>query len=151
METQTPAGSASPKRRGPLVIILIVVGVLVVAGVAVAAWKLSSDSSDEPGAPAGQAAKGLFKAWQSGDETAATDVATPSAVTAIFKVKPSDASGLQFDGCSATGANPFPKECEWSRPGGQLTMTIQKQGGKPVVTSVDYGPAGLPPDTGASG
>jgi hypothetical protein len=147
METQTPASSPAAKPRGPLVIILIVVGVLVVAGIAVVAWKVGSDSDDSAGAPAGQAAKGLYKAWQSGDRSAAAEVATPTSVTAIFKVQPSDASGLQFDGCSATGANPFPKECVWSRPGGQLALTVQKQDDKPTVTKVDYGPAGLPPDT----
>jgi hypothetical protein len=147
MTPQNPAPTAAPqKKRGPLVIILVVVGVLVVAGVAVAAWKLSSSSSSSrSGAPAGQTAKGLYKAWQSGNQAAAAKDATPTAVTDIFKVTPTDASGLQFDRCSATGSNPFPKECTWSRPGGQLTMTVQKQGGKPKVTKVEYGPAATTP------
>ncbi len=56
-----------------------------------------------------------------------------------------------FGGCSATGDDPFPKECVWSRPGGELTMTVNKQGDTPIVTNVKYGPAGLPPDTGTTG
>ena len=85
MTSQTPAPTAAPqKKRGPLVIILVVVGVLVVAGAAIAAWKLSSSSSSKSGAPAGQTAKGLYKAWQSGNQAAAAKDATPSSVTAIF-------------------------------------------------------------------
>jgi hypothetical protein len=148
MTSQNPASTAAPqKNRGPLVIILVVVGVLVVAGAGIAAWKLSSSSSSKSGAPAGQTAKGLYKAWQSGNQAAAAKDATPTAVTAIFAVKPADASGLQFDGCSATGSNPFPKECTWSRPGGQLTLKVAKQGGKSKVTSVEYGPAATTPST----
>jgi hypothetical protein len=146
MTSQTPASTAAPqKKRGPLVIILVVVGVLVVAGIAIGAWKLSSDSGSSSGAPAGQTAKGLYKAWQSGNQAAAAKDATPTAVTDIFKVTPTDASGLKFDACSATGSNPFPKECTWSRPGGQLTLTVQKQGGKAKVTKVEYGPAATTP------
>ena len=121
------------------------VGVLVVAGVAVAAWKLSSSSSSKSGAPAGQTAKGLYKAWQSGNQAAAAKDATPTAVTAIFRCSRADASGLEFDGCTPTGSDPFPKECVWSRPGGQLTMTVQKQGGKANVTKVDVRPGRAPP------
>ena len=71
----------------------------------------------------------------------------PTAVTAIFKVQPTAASGLEFGGCKATGGNAFPKTCTWSRPGGELTMTVQKQGGKATVTNVTYGPAGTTPTT----
>ena len=151
MATENPAPEAAPQKRGPLVIILVVVGVLVVAGIAFGIWKVSSDDSSDAGPPAGQTAKGLYNAWQDGDQAAAAKDATPVAVTAIFKVDTSDASGLEFGGCSATGSEPFPKECVWSRPGGELTMTVEKQDDKPVVTNVEYGPAGLPPDTDATG
>jgi hypothetical protein len=30
-------------------------------------------------------------------------------------------------------------------------MTVEKQGDTPVVTQVEYGPAGLPPDTDSAG
>lgn len=146
MTTQTPAPTAAPqKKRGPLVIILVVVGVLVVAGVAIAAWKLSSSSSSKSGAPAGQTAKGLYKAWQNGNQAAAAKDASSAAVSAIFVVKPADATGLKFDGCAATGSNAFPKECTWSRPGGQLTMKVAKQGGTTKVTSVQFGAAATTP------
>ncbi len=146
MTSQSPASTRAPKKqRGPLVIILIVVGVVVVIGVAIAAWKLSSSSSSSSGPPAGQTAKGLYKAWQGGNQAQAAKHASPTAVTAIFKVQPSAATGLKFDGCKATGSNAFPKTCTWSRPGGELTMTVQKQSGKATVTSVSYGPAGTTP------
>jgi hypothetical protein len=146
MTPQTPAPTAAPqKKRGPLVIILVVVGVLIVIGAGIAIWKVTSDSSSSSGAPAGQTAKGLYKAWQKGNQAAAAKDASPTAVTAIFKVTPADASNLQFDGCSATGSNPFPKECTWSRPGGQLVMTVTKQGGKAKVTKVEYGPTATTP------
>ena len=149
MTSQNPAPTEAPKKkRGPLVIILVVVGVLVVAGIGIAAWKLSSSSSSSSsGAPAGQTAKGLYKAWQNGNQAGAAKDASPAAVTAIFAVKPADESQLQFDGCVAAGSKAFPKECTWSRPGGQLTMTVAKQGGKPTVTKVAYGPAGTTPAT----
>jgi hypothetical protein len=152
MDPQSPAPPAAPKKkRGPLLIILIVVGVIVIAGIVAVVVKKSGDSGGSAGAPAGQATKGLYKAWQAGNANGAAKFATPSSVTYLFKVSPSDAAGLKFDGCTATGNDPFPKECEWSRPGGQLTMTVDKQGDKPIVTNVDYGPAGLPPDTTTTG
>ena len=148
MTTQTPAPTAAPKKnRRPLVITLVVVGVLVVIGVGVAAWKLSSSSSSKSGAPAGVTAKGLYKAWQKGNQAAAAKDASPVAVTAIFAVKPADATGLKFDGCAATGSNAFPKECTWSRPGGQLTMKVTKQNGNAKVTSVQFGAAATTPST----
>jgi hypothetical protein len=151
MEPQTSPPEAEPKQRGPLVVIIIVVGALIIVGGAIAVWKFTGSSSSSSGAPAGQTAKGLYKAWQSGNKTAAAKYASPTAVTAIFKIAPSEASGMQFDQCSATGNNPFPKECVWSRPGGELTMTVNKPGDTPTVTNVKYGPAGLPPDTSTSG
>jgi hypothetical protein len=147
MDPQTPAPSAPADKKRNLVPIIIVVAVVVIIGVGLAAWRLTSDSSESAGKPAGQSAKALFKAWQDDDRAAAAVVATPDAVTAIFAIDASEASGLEFAECTPTGDGPFPKECVWTRPGGELTMTVEKEGDTPEVTNVDLGAAGLPPDT----
>jgi hypothetical protein len=146
METQSAAPAAAPKKRN-LVPIIIVVVVVVVIAAAVAFFLLRDDSGSEAGKPAGQSAKSLYTAWQDGDRTEAARFASAGAVDALFAVQTSDAEGMTFGGCSATGDGPWPKECVWSRPGGELTMTVQKGGDLPQVTKVTYGPAGLPPDT----
>jgi hypothetical protein len=150
METQSPAPAAAPEKKRNWVPIAIVVGVLVLVLVALGAWRLRSDDSSDPGRPAGQSAKGLFNAWQDGDETAANRFASPDSVTVLFAVPASDADGMEFGGCTATGDDPWPKECIWSRPGGELTMTVQQGDDLPQVTKVTYGPAGLPPDDSSS-
>jgi hypothetical protein len=146
METQSAAPAAAPQKRN-LVPIIIVVVVVVVIAAAVAFFLLRDDSGSEAGKPAGQSAKALYTAWQDGDRTAAAGYASAGAVDALFALQASDAEGMEFGGCSATGDGPWPKECVWSRPGGELTMTVQKGGDTPQVTKVTYGPAGLPPDT----
>lgn len=138
---------ATPQKKRNLVPILIIVGIVVVAIIAAGVYKLTKSDSTKKGRPAGQTAKGLYKAWQSGDQAKAAKFANGTAVTTIFAVKTTDASGLTFGGCSATGNGAFPKECVWSRPGGELTMTLKKNGNTVQVTKVHYGPAGLPPDS----
>jgi hypothetical protein len=147
MDPQTPAPGAPASKKRNLVPIIIVVAVVVVIVGGLALWRVTSDSGDEAGKPAGQSAKALFKAWEDDDRAAAAVVATPNGVTTIFAIDASEGSGLQFDACTPTGDDPFPKECVWTRPGGQLTMTVEKDGDTPKVTNVDLGAAGLPPDT----
>ena len=149
METQSSAPAAPQKKRN-WVPIIIVVGVIVLIVIGVGVWRVTSDDSAEAGKPAGQSAKAVFAAWENGNRAAAARFAEDEAVTKLFAISTSDASGLRFGGCSATGDDPFPKECVWSRPGGELTMEVEKQGDTPIVTNVTYGPAGLPPDTSAS-
>ncbi len=152
MDPQTPAPPAPTSTKRNIVPIVIVVAVVVVIGIGLAAWRLTSDSSDAAGVPAGQSAKALFTAWEDGDRSAAAEVASPAAVNEIFANEATEASGLQFGGCSATGDDPFPKECVWSRPGGELTMTVEKDSDEdPMVTSVELGPAGLPPESDTTG
>lgn len=146
METQSAAPTPAPqKKRSWIPIVIVVVVVVVIVG-GLAAWRLRSDDSSDAGQPAGQSAKALYTAWQDGDEVAAAKYASNGAVTTLFAVQASDAEGLEFGGCSATGESPWPKECVWSRPGGELTMTVQQGDDRPQVTKVTYGPAGLPPD-----
>jgi hypothetical protein len=149
METQSPAPAAPQKKRN-WVPIIIVVGVIVLIVIGVGVWRLTSDDSAEAGKPAGQSAKAVFAGWQNGNRAAAARFASDEAVTKLFAISTSDASGLRFGGCSPTTDDPFPRECVWSRPGGELTMEVEKQGDTPIVTKVTYGPAGLPPDTSSS-
>jgi hypothetical protein len=120
METQSPAPAVPQKKRN-WVPIIIVVGVIVLIVIGVGVWRVTSDST-EAGKPAGQSAKAVFAAWENGNRAAAARFAEDGAVTELFAISTSDASGLRFGGCSATGDDPFPKECVWSRPGGELTM-----------------------------
>jgi hypothetical protein len=146
METQTPASAPAKKKRN-LVPILIVGGVIVVIIIAGVAWKLSSSSSSKSGVPPAKSAKALYKAWQAGNQAGAAKVATPAAVTSMFAIQSSEANGLVFGKCHKAGAAALPKVCVWNRPGGQLTMTITKQNGKLVVSSVDLGAAATTPDS----
>jgi hypothetical protein len=137
----TPAPSAAPaapaKKKRNLVPILIVVGVVVIVIIAAVAYKLrgSSSSSTKPsGPPPGVVAKRLYKAWQSGNQADAAKSANAAAVSQIFAIKASDGSGLSFGGCTKSGASPFPKTCVFTRPGGQLTMTVAKANGTKTVT-----------------
>lgn len=129
--------------------ILIVVGVIVIVILAGVAYKLknSSSSSSKPtGTPPGRLAKDLYKAWQDGNQTAAAKSATPAAVTQLFAIKTSEGTTLTYGGCSKTSAAPLPKLCVWSRPGGELEMTVVKQAnGKKVVSSVTLGSAATTP------
>src|SRR5690349_11490252 len=105
---------ARPQKKRNLVPILIIVGIVVIAIIAAGVYKLTKSDSSKKGTPAGQTAKGLYKAWQSGNQAQAAKFANGNAVTTIFAVKTTDASGLTFGGCSSTGAKAFPKECVWS-------------------------------------
>jgi ABC-type phosphate/phosphonate transport system permease subunit len=143
-----PAAPEAPKKRN-LVPILIVVGVIVIVIIAGVAYKLTKSSSDKKasGPLAGAVAKHLFKSWQSGDQTAAAKWANPNAVSQMFAIKSSDGTGLVFGGCTADSTGPFPKKCVWSRPGGQLTLTVNRANGTTTVTKVDLGSAATTPTT----
>src|SRR5262245_16987059 len=144
-ESTAPPPAEAPQKKRNWVPIIIIVGIVVIAIIAAGVYKLTKSDSTTKGKPAGQTAKGLYKAWQSGNQTQAAKYANPNAVTTIFAVKPADASGLTFGGCSSTGGSAFPKECIWSRPGGELTMTLARQNGTVKVTKVNYGPAATTP------
>jgi hypothetical protein len=150
METQSSAPAAAPqkKRNWVPIIVAVVVVVLIAGGAAV--LLLRDDSGTEAGQPAGQSAKGLFKAWQDNNENRAARFADEDAVVVLFRVPAVDGRDLQFGGCSQVGDSPWPKECIWSRPGGELTMEVEQGDARPIVTKVTYGPAGLPPDTSPS-
>jgi hypothetical protein len=146
MATESTAPpQAAPQKKRNWVPIIIIVGIVVIAIIAAGVYKLTKSDSTTKGTPPGLTAKGLYKAWQAGNQAQAAKFGNANSVTTIFAVAPTDASGLKFGGCSATGAGPFPKECTWSRPGGELTMTLVRVGGKAQVTKVHYGPAATTP------
>src|SRR5664279_1559380 len=124
---ETPGASEPAKKKSNLVPILIVVGVIVLIIIGVGVWKLtskSSSSSKASGPLPVKIAKNLYAAWQAGDQAAAAKDATPTAVTAMFAIPAADGDGLTFGACTKIGSKPIPKACVFSRPGGQLTMTV---------------------------
>jgi hypothetical protein len=152
-ETQSTGGSAggpddTKKKKSNLVPILIVVGIVVVIAIAAGAYFLTRDSGgadQATGKAPPRIAKDLYAAWQSGDQAAAAKVATPEAVTQIFAIKTDEGTGLTFDGCEKTGTQPVPKVCTYSRPGGELTITVSVVEGKRVASAVKLGPAATTP------
>jgi hypothetical protein len=147
---ETPAAGSPPaKKKTNLVPLLIVIGVIVVVIIGVGVWKLTGD--DEAAKPSGppppRVSKNLYDAWQADDRSAAAKSATAAAVTEIFDIPASEGEGLEFGGCTKAGDLQLPKICVFSRPGGELTMTVNLVGDKRTVNKVEFGPAGLPPDT----
>jgi hypothetical protein len=147
---ETPAAGSAPKKKTNLVPILIVIGVIVVVIIGVGGYLFLKDD-DEASKPAGppppRLSKNLYAAWQGDDRTAAAKNATAAAVSQIFAIPASEGEGLTFGGCTKVGDKQLPKACVYSRPGGELTMTVNLQGDTRTVTKVEFGPAGLPPDT----
>jgi len=150
-EAPEPTGTETAPKKTNLVPILIVIGVVVVIVIGVGAYLFLKDDDSGTAEPAGppppRVSKNLYDAWQADDRSTAAANATGAAVTQIFAIPASDGAGLVFGGCTATAGTPLPKACVFSRPGGSLTMTVDRVGDKRTVVKVDYGPAGLPPDT----
>ncbi len=90
-------------------------------------------------------AKNLYAAWQDGDRAAAAKVADSGTVTAIFAIDKSEGTDLQFAGCTKTGDTPLPKDCSFTRPGGELVVTVSAVDGKRTATAVKLGPAATTP------
>lgn len=145
-----PTGTEPAKKKTNLVPILIVIGVIVVVIIGVGVWKLTASDDDTKaagGAPPIKLSKDLYAAWQANDRTAAAKDATAGAVTQIFAIPASDGADLKFGGCQKAADAQFPKVCIFTRPGGQLTMTVNPIAGNRTITKVELGAAGLPPDT----
>jgi hypothetical protein len=152
-ETQSTGGSAGGddgggKKKSNLVPLLIVLGVVVVVAIAAGAYFLTRDSGGSDKA-AGKAppriAKDLYAAWQGGDQAAAARVATSGAVTQIFAIQKDEGSGLTFAGCKKAGTEPLPKVCTYSRPGGELTVTVSVVDGKRQASAVKLSAAATTP------
>jgi uncharacterized protein (UPF0333 family) len=149
-ETSATPGATAPEKKRNLVPILIAVGVIVVIIIGAGAYFLTKDDDSSEAAtgplPA-KLAKNLYAAWQANDQATAAKDATPSTVTTLFSVPAADGDGLVFGGCKSTADTVLPKACVFSRPGGELTMTVSKVNGKRTVTNVKYGAAATTPTT----
>jgi hypothetical protein len=149
-ETQSAGGGSADgaTKKSNLVPILIVVGIIVVVAIAGGVYLLTRDSGGSS-APEGEAppkvAKDLYAAWQDGDQAAAAKVADSGTVTAIFAIDKNEGSDLKFGGCEKTGGTPLPKDCSFTRAGGQLVITVSNVDGKRTATAVKLGPAATTP------
>lgn len=153
MATEAPetpaAGGSTPPKQTNMVPILIAIGVIVVIVIGVGAYfflKDDGDASAPEGPPPPKVSKNLYAAWQAGDRGAAATSATAAAVSELFDIPASEGEGLVFGECAKVGDTPLPKACVFTRPGGELTMTVALVGDRRTVTKVVLGPAGLPPD-----
>jgi hypothetical protein len=149
-ETQSAGGGGADgaKKKSNLVPILIVVGIIVVVAIAAGVYLLTRDSGgkDAPeGAAPPKVSKDLYAAWQDGDRAAAAKVADSGTVTAIFAIDTREGTDLDFAGCEKTGDTPLPKDCSFTRPGGELTITVSNVDGKRTATAVKLGPTATTP------
>jgi hypothetical protein len=118
--------------------------VIVLAGGGYAIYKLTNKTEQQP---AFETAKEVFAALESGDTAAAEDRATEAGATALAAIGREDLDGLAFSGCSPYPGEPPTRVCTWTRPGGQLTIALELDDKKWLVTKAEIGPAGLPPET----
>lgn len=83
------------------------------------------------------AAKGLFAAWQRGDQNDASHYARQRAITAIFSHPNTGDVKYQNQGCSPEGGQFV---CSWTYEGGAMQMTVEGVLGNSgyVVDNVTY-------------
>ena len=125
----------------------MILGVVVLAaivGVGVYLMRDDGGSTSPPGSPAA-ISEDLFSAWQDGNRKAATEVATPGAVGQIFLIPKDEGDGLEFGQCTKVGEQPLPQTCSYTRPGGQLEITVGDVQGTTLATAVVLGPAATTP------
>jgi hypothetical protein len=144
--TESQPGSSSGNRR-VWIIVAAVVALIVIVGAGIVIYKKTNKSDSKAAfTPAGTVAKHFVVAWKAGDRTAAAKLASNGAVTQAWVLKPESASGLTFGACKKTAKNPFPKACTFTRPGGQVVLTVTRLGkANPEVTAVVEAQAGTPP------
>jgi hypothetical protein len=136
----TEGGSSRPSWLVP---VIVIVAVVVLVGGAFVVYKLtkSTSSAEAPYVVVHRTVVAI-KGGQSpkSSDTSGQGEAELDAITA------QDLEGLQFGGCQALPQAPNTARCIWSRPGGQMTMSLSKTDGHWKITGAGLGPAGLPPD-----
>jgi hypothetical protein len=142
--TEPPVETGTKKRSPGLVIGIIVVVVIVLAGGAYVVYKLTNKHEVKP---ALVTAKAVFVDLQQGSPDKARDDSTTAGLAALKKITADDVKGLAFGGCKPFPASQPTRLCVWSRPGGQLSMSLVRQGDNWKVDNAQVGPAGLPPAT----
>ena len=148
---ETPAAGSPPaKKKTNLVPLLIVIGVIVVVIIGVGVWKLTGD--DEAAKPERSAAAPRVQ------EPVRRLAGRRSQHGGQERHRGRRHPDLRHPGERGRGARvrwlharrrnlQLPKVCVFTRPGGELTMTVNLVGDKRTVNKVKVGPAGLPPDT----
>ena len=140
-DTDAPSTMANPRTRMIIIAVLVVV---VIAGGSFVAYKLTNKKEVAP--PASQAATKVKKALIAGDRSTVVANSTPKGATQLEALKPAELRGLTFGSCTVVPALLVKtKVCTFTRPGGQLTMTLIRRPDKWWVDAASVGPAGLPP------
>lgn len=145
--TQPTTASGTKKRSPALVIGIVIVVVVVLAGGAYVIYKLTDKHEIKPAAVT---AKAVFVDLQKGDAGQARSDSTPAGQNALRTITADDVNGLVFGGCKAFPGDQPTRLCIWSRPGGQLSMSLVLKGDDWKVDNAQIGPAGLPPATDSS-
>jgi hypothetical protein len=144
-DTTTPAptgsGSSRPSWLIPVIVIVIIV---VLAGGAFVVYKLTNKHEAHPAAAT---AKVVFVDLQQGDANKARSDSTANGQAALRTITADDVKGLVFGGCKPFPGTPPTRVCIWTRPGGQLSMSLVRKGDTWKVDNAQVGPAGLPPAT----
>lgn len=147
-ESTQPSTETGTKKRSPAFVIGIVVVVIVVlAGGAYVVYKLTNKHEIQPAAVT---AKAVFVDLQKGDANQARSDSTAAGQSALRKITADQVTGLVFGGCKPFPGTQPTRLCIWSRPGGQLSMSLIRKGEDWKVDNAQVGPAGLPPATDTS-
>lgn len=147
MVAPSPSSTSPESAKKSNVVVIVIIAVVVVAAVGIGVYLLTRDDGESEAdttTPAG-ISKSLYSAWQDGNRTAATDVATPGAVGQIFAIPTKEGDGLEFGGCEKVGSESLPQTCTYSRPGGELAITVGDVQGTTLATAVILGPAATTP------
>lgn len=148
--TDTPTQDPSPaKSSSTRTIVIAIIAVVVLAGGAFAAYKLTR--SEDSGAGPFKVAHDVRQAIEDGNTATITKLSTSKGKIALLTLKPADVEGLQWGGCQPTAfAAAASKSCTWTRPGGQVVFVLTAPDKKWVVDEVTVGPVATTPTSAAT-
>lgn len=142
-DTATPGptdeGSSRPSWLIPVIVIVVIV---VLVGGAVVVYKLTKSKSSAESAYT--VAHRTVVAIKGGKSPSGAD-ATSEGQAALSKITANDLSGLTLVACKAVSGTTNARVCTWTRPGGQMTMSLTQTGGHWKVTNVTIGSAATTP------
>jgi len=143
MTTDNDSPTSETTKRSPAVVAIAIILVLsLLGGGGYVIYKLTNKTQR---APAFQVAKDAVAAIGSGNSAKLGDLSTSSGKVALVKITANDVKGLTFGGCKAFPGKDPTRLCVWSRPGGQLSMSVILLNKNWKVDAAEIGPAGLPP------
>jgi hypothetical protein len=141
---RAPSESSTSSRRSPAVIaVIVIVVIVVIAGGAFVVYKLT-DKKDVP-TPAFKVAAITVQAARTGDQATVAANSTAAGANALGALDPAGLQGLKETTCGPSPLAPEARVCVFSRPGGQLTVSLTQSGSDWKVVAARLGPAGLPP------